>query len=66
MHDYLFPIEIAVLLFPVLAFILTLPFAIYQYRKFGGLNFLRNVVLYTFIFYLLCAFFTDFITTARP
>lgn len=56
MHAYLFPIEVAVLVFPVLAFILTLPFAIYQYCKFGGLNFLRNVVLYTFIFYLLCAF----------
>ncbi|AQY50570.1 VanZ/RDD domain-containing protein [Listeria weihenstephanensis FSL R9-0317] len=56
MDAYLFPIKIAVLLFPILAFVLTLPFAIYQYRKFGGLNFLRNVVLYTFIFYLLCAF----------
>ncbi|MBC2097786.1 hypothetical protein HBP99_01960 [Listeria booriae] len=55
MQPYLFPIEIALLVFPVLAFFLTLPFAIYQYHKFGGLHFLRNVVLYTFIFYLLCA-----------
>ncbi|MBC1936273.1 hypothetical protein HCA69_07835 [Listeria grandensis] len=55
MHSYLFPIEMALLAFPFLAFFLTLPFAIYQYHKFGGFNFLRNVILYTFIFYLLCA-----------
>ncbi|MGJ8729925.1 VanZ family protein [Listeria aquatica] len=57
MSSYLFPIEVALILFPFLALLLTIPFAIYSYRKFGSITFMRVFILFTFIFYLMAAFF---------
>lgn len=57
MNSYIFPIEAAVFTFPVLALIITAPFLIYYYRKYGQLGKLRSVILYSFVFYLLCAYY---------
>ncbi|WP_167629586.1 VanZ family protein [Listeria valentina] len=57
MSSYLFPIEVALILFPFLALFLTIPFAIYSYRKFGSITFMRVFIIFTFIFYLMSAFF---------
>ncbi len=54
---YLFPVKVALILFPFLSVFLTIPFAIYSYRKFGSITFMRIFVLFTFIFYLMAAFF---------
>ncbi|WP_088840561.1 VanZ family protein [Listeria sp. ILCC797] len=54
---YLFPVKIALILFPFLSILLTIPFAIYSYRKFGSITFMRVFVLFTLIFYLMAAFF---------
>lgn len=54
---YITAIKFAVLVFPVLAFVLTLPYVIVQYFKYGSVSFLRSLILYTFIFYLLSAYF---------
>ena len=45
------------MVFPFLAAALTIPFFIYEYRKFGSLPWLRGLIVYSFIFYLLCALF---------
>ena len=50
---YLISIKVAMLVFPVLAFIFTLPYMIMNYRKYGSVNKLRTVILYSFILYLL-------------
>lgn len=57
MSVYTEPIFLAALFFPFLAFLFTLPFMIFQYRKYGSIPFSRIAVLYSFIFYLICAFF---------
>ena len=57
MDVYLKSIRTAVILFPLLAIILTIPYLIYNYRKYGSVSYIRSFILFTFYFYLLCAFF---------
>ena len=54
---YTEPIKIAIIVFPFLALLISLPFFILQYRKYGRFLFIRAVVLYSFVFYLLCSYF---------
>lgn len=57
MNVYVSNIVMAALAFPVIAFVITLPYMIYQYRKFGSIPWLRTLVVYSFVFYLMCAYF---------
>lgn len=57
MDAYLIPIKTALSVFPLLAVFLTFPYLFYQYRKYGAVPFLRSAVLYSFVFYLLSAYF---------
>lgn len=57
MGAYLVPIRTAVFVFPFLALAIALPFLIVQYRRFGSFTFSRAFVLYTFVFYMLTAYF---------
>lgn len=57
MSAYTFPIKSAVLLFPVLAFIMALPLLIKEYRKYGSFPLIKSFIVYSFMFYLLCAYF---------
>lgn len=57
MSAYLMPIKVALLLFPFLALAISSIFFVRQYRKFGRFIFSRAIVLYSFVFYLLCAYF---------
>ncbi|WP_127848445.1 VanZ family protein [Lacticaseibacillus hulanensis] len=57
MNAYLIPIRTAVITFPILALIIALPFLIVQYRRYGSFTFSRAFVLYSFIFYMLTAYF---------
>jgi len=43
--------------FLVLAFALTVPFLIYQYRKYNYINKFRALILYSFLYYCLVAFY---------
>ena len=54
---YISVIKIAVLVFPIFSLILSLPFLIYHYRKYGSITFLRFFLVFSFFFYLLCAYF---------
>lgn len=54
--SYRIPIEFAIMLFPVIAFLFTLPFLIYQYRKYGAVPFFKGIIVYSFILYLLTAY----------
>ncbi|MDU5335907.1 VanZ family protein [Enterococcus sp.] len=57
MNSYIFPIKVAVLTFPILAMVITAPILIYYYRKYGELGKLRSIILYSFVFYLLSAYY---------
>lgn len=57
MSAYLIPLQTALLLFPFLAAVITLPYSILQYRKYGSILPIRVLIVYSFIFYLLCAYF---------
>ncbi|SKA89931.1 VanZ family protein [Sporosarcina newyorkensis] len=57
MQSYLMPIFIAGVVFVFLAVLLTLPFSIFQYRKYGYFSFWKTALLVSFIFYSLSAYF---------
>ena len=57
MENYLMPIETAFLFFPIVAFFITLPYMIIQYRKYGSIPMFRSIVVYSFTLYLMCAYF---------
>lgn len=57
MRAYLFPIQMGFIIFPILAALFTLPYMIYQYRKYGAMLFTRILIVYSMILYVLCAYF---------
>lgn len=54
---YLNIIKVAFLTFPFLAFLITLPYMIHQYHKYGAVYYLRAGIFYSLILYLLVAYF---------
>ena len=57
MNVYLSDILTACILFPVVAFLITVPYMIYQYRRRGSVPKLHTAIVYSFVFYLMCAYF---------
>ena len=57
MDVYKIPIEYAFIVFPFIAFILTIPFLIHQYRKFGSIPILKSTIFYSMVLYIICAYF---------
>lgn len=57
MSQYIEPIKTAAMFFPFIAAIISVPFILIQYHKFGSISFLKSLVLYSFVQYLLCAYF---------
>lgn len=66
MSSYTIPIETAFLIFPAIAFVLTLPYMIYNYKKYGAVSPLRSLVLFSFLFYLMCAYFLVILPLPDP
>ena len=54
---YLDNIYWGLLIFPLIAAVFTLPYALYQYNKYGSVSKLRTLIIYSFILYMLIAFF---------
>lgn len=54
---YKIPIEVAFITFPIVAFFFTLPFLIYEYHKYGAIPLIKSIVVYSFILYMLTAYF---------
>ena len=57
MGVYVNDLRSAVYAFPVLAFIIALPFMWWHYHKYGAVSRWRVFWTYIFVFYLLCAYF---------
>jgi len=56
MQVYLNNIAYGLMAFPFLALIVTIPYMVFQYRKFGSIPVWRSFLVYLFSFYLLCVF----------
>ena len=54
---YINNIYTGLLVFPFIAAVITLPYAIFQYNRHGALSKYRTLIIYSFILYMLIAFF---------
>ena len=55
--SYLETIKTAVIIFPIIAFLFTIPFILHQYHKYGSINKFRVLIIYSFILYLITMYF---------
>lgn len=54
---YINDIYTGLLVFPLVAAVFTLPYAVFQYNKYGSVSKFRTLIIYSFILYMLIAFF---------
>ena len=57
MQSYLYAIKTAIFIFPIIALLITLPYILYNYHKYGSISFMRTIIVYSFILYLINIFF---------
>lgn len=55
--SYINIIGTAFIAFPIIAFIMTIPYMFIQYRKYGSINKIRTLIIFSFVLYLLCVYF---------
>ncbi len=55
--SYLLSIKTAIVIFPLVALLFTMPFILHQYHKYGSINRLRVIIVYSFILYMMCIYF---------
>ncbi len=55
--SYINSIEKAVIVFPFIALLFTIPFILHQYHKYGSIHKLRVLIIYSFILYLISIYF---------
>ena len=56
MHSYIDAIQQASVIFPATAIVFSVPYLIYNYKKYGSIMSLRVWIIYSFILYLLCTY----------
>jgi glycopeptide antibiotics resistance protein len=66
MTPYYFSLSTAALTFPLVSFLASLPYAIYSYRSYGSISVWRTIVLFSFAFYLQCAYFLVILPLPDP
>ena len=54
---YVEAIKTAILIFPLIAFLFTLPFILHQYHKYGAIHKFRTLIIYSFILYMITIYF---------
>lgn len=57
MSQYIEPIRTALVFFPFVAMLFTLPYMFVQYHKYGAILLLRTAIIYSFVLYLMCTYF---------
>lgn len=57
MGTFTYSIQMAFLLFPLVALFFTIPYMLYQYHKYGSVNSYRSIIIYSFLLYLMSAYF---------
>ncbi len=54
---YISNIMMGALSLPLIALVLTLPYLLYQYARFGAISFRKTFMVLVFLFYLICMFY---------
>ena len=57
MNTYLYAMKTAFLFFPVIAFLIMLPYVLSQYKKYGSILLFKSILLYSFVLYLVVIYF---------
>ena len=57
MSSFRYSIEVAFIIFPFVAFLFTLPYMLGEYHKNGSISFFKTIVIYSFVLYLMNAYF---------
>jgi glycopeptide antibiotics resistance protein len=65
-NAYLIPLSTAAVVFPLIALALTIPYALYSYHRYGSISILRSLVLFSFVFYLQCAYYLVILPLPDP
>ena len=55
--SYLIAIKTAIIIFPFIALLITIPFILLSYHKYGSINKIKTLVIYSFILYLITIYF---------
>ncbi|MCL2254280.1 MAG: VanZ family protein [Lachnospiraceae bacterium] len=66
MNIYLFPLEAAILSFLGLSTMVTIPYILFQYFKYGAVSKFRALILFSFFLYLLCAYYLVILPLPDP
>lgn len=54
---YLEIIKKAIVMFPIFAFIITIPYMLYQYHKYGSIHPFKTIIIFSFVLYLEIAYY---------
>ncbi len=57
MEKYINIIQIAFITFPFIALLITIPYMIKEYRKYGSLTPFKTIMVYSFVLYMITAYF---------
>ena len=57
METFSYAIKVAFLAFPLIALLITIPYIVYQYHKYGSVSSYRTIILYSFLLYMITAYF---------
>ena len=55
--NYISIIKVALIVFPFIAFLITMPYVLKEYHKYGSVYWYRTLIVYSFVLYLLTAYF---------
>lgn len=55
--SYFVSIKTAIVIFPLIALLFSVPFVLHQYHKYGSINPLRVLIVYSFILYMITIYF---------
>jgi len=55
--NYLISIKTAIIVFPVISLIFTIPFILHNYHKYGSISSFRVLIIYSFILYMITIYF---------
>ncbi len=66
MSLYINNIVYALVAFPAAAALFTLPYVIWQYRRYGSISLVRTLIIYSLILYGICAYFMVILPLPSP
>lgn len=55
--QYISTIKTSIIFFPIIALVFTIPYILKQYHKYGSINKLRTLIVYSFILYMMTIYF---------